>query len=96
MTCDNATENASCAKKMGCTDDDPKFPNPSPEYEGEFIWWYFDPPHLLKLFRNHFLDQGKKKTKKILINLLDVLLSGFQIGLCKFQSCIITRKAKNM
>ena len=65
MTCDNATENASCAKKMGCTDDDPKFPNPSPEYEGEFIWWYFDPPHILKLFRNHFLDQGKKNDQFI-------------------------------
>ena len=78
MTCDNATENASCAKKMGCTDDDPKFPNPSPEYEGEFIWWYFDPPHILKLFRNHFLDQGKKNVLKDTINLLDILFSGIQ------------------
>ena len=59
MTCDSASDNRGCANKLGVTEDSPKFPNPSPEYEGEFIYWMFDAVHLIKLIRNHFIDQGK-------------------------------------
>ena len=56
VTCDNHSENHSLAKKLGCTDDLPRFPNP--DKEGEYIFFFFDPVHLIKLVRNHLIDQG--------------------------------------
>ena len=44
--------------KLGCTDDEPKFPNPSIGHEGEFVWFLFDAVHLIKCLRNHLIDQG--------------------------------------
>ena len=58
ITCDNHTSNVSLGKKLGVTDDDPKFPNPSIGHEGEFIWFLFDAVHLIKCLRNHLIDQG--------------------------------------
>ena len=58
ITADNHTTNVSLAKKLGCTDDDPKFPNPSVGREGDFIYFLFDPVHLIKCLRNHLIDQG--------------------------------------
>ena len=58
ITADNHPSNVSLAKKLGCTDDDPKFPNPSVGHEGEFVWFLFDAVHLIKCLRNHLIDQG--------------------------------------
>ena len=32
--------------------------NPSPEYEGQRIYFIFDVVHIIKLLRSHFIDQG--------------------------------------
>ena len=32
--------------------------NPSPEYEGQRIYFIFDAVHIIKLLRSHFIDQG--------------------------------------
>ena len=55
--CDNHQDNQTLAKKLGVTDDLPQFPNP--DFEGELIFFFFDPVHLIKLVRNHLIDQGK-------------------------------------
>ena len=59
ITADNATDNGKCAERLGVTNDEPWFPNPSPEYEGELVYFFFDAVHLIKLIRNKFLDNGK-------------------------------------
>ena len=58
FTCDSAPDNRGLSNQLGITDDIPKFKNPSPEFENEYIWFMFDPVHLLKLLRNHLLDDG--------------------------------------
>ena len=32
--------------------------NPSPEYEGQRIYFIYDAVHIIKLLRSHFIDQG--------------------------------------
>ena len=46
-------------EELGVTDDKPYFLNPSPEYEGERIYFVMDVVHIAKLFRSHLIDQGK-------------------------------------
>ena len=62
ITCDNYVDNTKVAKSLGVTEDNPKFPNPSPKYAGEWIYWMYDPVHLLKLIRNHLIDQGLQRS----------------------------------
>ena len=59
ITVDNYSSNRTLANQLGVTNDNPKFPNPSKEYEGEYIYFLFDIVHSLKLLRSHFVDQGK-------------------------------------
>ena len=59
ITVDNYSSNRKLANQLGVTNDSPKFPNPSKEYEGEYIYFLFDIVHSLKLLRSHFIDQGK-------------------------------------
>lgn len=48
--------NSGLLGELGATEDRPYFPNPfDPERP---IFAYPDPPHMLKLLRNHVLDQG--------------------------------------
>ena len=58
IVCDNYIDNQKLAQSLGATEDNPRFPNPSERFAGEFIYFLFDPVHLLKLMRNHFIDQG--------------------------------------
>ena len=58
ITCDNYPDNQALARDLGITDELPRFPNPSPDKKGEFIYFLFDVVHCLKLLRNHLLDQG--------------------------------------
>jgi hypothetical protein len=76
ITADNATDNQTCAKRLGVTNDSPWFPNPSPEYEGELVYFFFDAVHLIKLIRNKFLDNGKFNTPQSRYNrkILKVLM----------------------
>lgn len=59
ITADSAPDNRNLANQLGVTDDSPYFPNPSPQHKGEVIYFLFDAVHLLKLMRNHLIDQGK-------------------------------------
>ena len=58
VTCDNATDNTKLAKSLGVTENNPRFPNPSEKFAGEHIYFMYDPVHLIKLLRNHLIDQG--------------------------------------
>ena len=69
--------NVAVANSLGITLDKPFFPHPC--QTGEKIWWFHDVPHLLKLIRNHFLDDGfvlpsgTIVSKQDMTNLLDKL-----------------------
>ena len=58
ITCDNYSDNRTLAKQLGVTEELPRFQNPSPGKENDFIYFLYDPVHLMKLMRNHLLDQG--------------------------------------
>ena len=55
-TCDMAKSNQSLATALGVTAETPYFENPC--RPGSNIYWFFDPVHLVKLIRNHLIDQG--------------------------------------
>ena len=55
-TCDNAKSNQSLALSLGVTPENPRFENPC--RPGSFVYWFFDPCHLIKLVRNHLIDEG--------------------------------------
>ena len=50
--------NQGLARKLGVTIEEPYFPNPSANRQGEKIYWMYDAPHLLKLMRNWLIDDG--------------------------------------
>ena len=50
--------NQGLARKLGVTEEEPYFPNPSANRQGEKIYWMYDAPHLLKLMRNWLIDDG--------------------------------------
>ena len=52
--------NQGLARKLGVTTENPRFPNPSKNRSGQYIYWFYDAPHLLKLMRNWLLDDGFK------------------------------------
>ena len=55
-TCDMAKSNQKLSKELGVTIESPRFENPS--RPGKWIYWFYDPVHLIKLVRNHLIDQG--------------------------------------
>lgn len=64
---------SSIVEGIGCSPEKPFFRNP---FSGGIIFVFADVPHLLKLIRNHFLDDGfiingKVITKQPLIELLE-------------------------
>ena len=58
VCCDMARPNVKCAEGLGVTTEQTWFPHPSPERKGQRVYWFYDPVHLLKLFRNWLLDDG--------------------------------------
>jgi len=56
MTCDGGSSNLALLKKLGINTDHTSFPNPADRNRQIFI--FYDVPHLLKLIRNHILDEG--------------------------------------
>jgi hypothetical protein len=76
-TSDMGPTNVAVANSLKITPDKPYFPHPC--RKGEKIWWFYDIPHLLKLIRNHFIDDGfvlpsgKIISKNDMINLLSQL-----------------------
>ena len=56
VTCDMARSNQKLGKSLGVTVDNPRFPNPC--RPNNFVYWFYDPVHLIKLVRNHLIDQG--------------------------------------
>ncbi len=75
VCCDNASPNRALAKSLGVTTEQPFFANPDPSRTSVIVW-FFDVPHILKLLRNHLLDQGF------------TLGSGTHIGKCHFVDLI--------
>ena len=55
-TCDMARTNQTLAKSLGVTTDNPRHENPC--RPGSFVYWFYDPSHLIKLVRNHLIDGG--------------------------------------
>ena len=55
-SCDMARSNQKLAKSLGVTEETPYFPNPSRPASN--IFWFYDICHLMKLVRNHLIDQG--------------------------------------
>ena len=55
-SCDMARTNQTLAKSLGVTAEEPFFQNPS--RPNSHIYWFYDVSHLIKLVRNHLLDQG--------------------------------------
>ena len=55
--------NQGLARALGVTIENPRFPNPSKSREGDFIYWLYDAPHILKNMRNWLLDDGFKERK---------------------------------
>ena len=55
-TCDNARSNQTLAKALGVTPENPRHENPC--RPGLFVYWFYDPSHLIKLVRNHLIDGG--------------------------------------
>ena len=55
-SCDMARTNQTLAKSLGVTAEEPYFQNPS--RPNSHIYWFYDVSHLIKLVRNHLLDQG--------------------------------------
>ena len=62
--------NQGLARALGVTIENPRFPNPSKSRAGEFIYWFYDAPHLLKLMRNWLLDAGFKLKGELVIIML--------------------------
>ena len=58
VVCDMGTKNDQCKKELGVTMEKPWFQNPCAESPNERVFWYHCIPHLMKLMRNHFLEQG--------------------------------------
>ena len=56
MTCDGGTSNQALHKSLGVNTDNTSFPNPADPTRKIYI--FLDVPHLLKLIRNHILDEG--------------------------------------
>ena len=56
VTCDMAKSNQKLAKMLGVSPESPRFENPS--RPNSFIYWFYDPSHLIKLVRSHLIDQG--------------------------------------
>lgn len=56
VVCDLGTKNRSVWKGLNVTETNSCFPNP--QYEDKRVWVFSDVPHLFKLMRNHFLDEG--------------------------------------
>ena len=48
--------NQKCAKDLGVTVEHPYFENPC--RPGFYVYWFYDPSHLIKLVRNHLIDGG--------------------------------------
>ena len=68
LTCDNYVDNTKLSKALGVTNEKPYFPHPTrPE---ENIYFMFDPVHILKLLRNHLIDQGKLKSRTLTDNVI--------------------------
>ena len=62
--------NQGLARKLGVTIENPRFPNPSESRKGEFIYWIYDAPHLLKLLRNWLLDDGFRLEGELAIRVI--------------------------
>ena len=73
--------NQGLARKLGVTIENPRFENPSQSRKGEYIYWMYDAPHLLKLLRNWLLDQGFKLEGEQVIIMCLVLLKITYINL---------------
>ena len=58
VVCDMGTKNDNVKKELGVTIEQPWFQNPCAERPNARVFWYHCIPHLMKLMRNHFLDQG--------------------------------------
>ncbi len=56
MTCDSGPSNQALLKQLGITIDKTSFSNPADSSREIFV--FQDVPHLLKLIRNHILDEG--------------------------------------
>ena len=56
ITMDNGGDNVSLASSLEVEPDQPFFQHPT--REGEKVFFFFDPVHLLKLMRNHILEKG--------------------------------------
>ena len=71
-TCDMGPANRGLAKSLGVTRDKPFVDHP--DHPGVKVWWLYDPPHLLKLLRLHFLKSGFRLQSGTVIN-RDMLLA---------------------
>ena len=58
VVCDMGTKNDQVKKELGVTIEQPWFQNPCADRPNARVFWYHCMPHLFKLMRNHFLDQG--------------------------------------
>ena len=56
VTCDSGPSNQAALRKLGITKENTSFPNPLDPNRQIFV--FLDVPHLLKLIRNHALDEG--------------------------------------
>jgi hypothetical protein len=63
--------NVAVANSLEITMEKPFFPHPC--RPGEKIWWFFDIPHLLKLIRNHFIDDGFVLPSGTVVSKLDMI-----------------------
>ena len=70
-TSDMGPTNVSLANSLKINPENPFFPHPC--REGEKIWYFYDIPHLLKLIRNHFIDDGFILPSGKIISKLDMI-----------------------
>ena len=58
IVCDMGTKNDKVKKELDVTIEKPWFQNPCADRPNSKVYWYHCMPHLIKLMRNHFVDQG--------------------------------------
>ena len=56
VSSDGGTKNQGLATALGISHENPRFPHP--HRDGWSIYWFWDPPHILKKCRDHLVDKG--------------------------------------
>ena len=83
LTCDNAPNNIGLWNQLGISIDNTSFPNPVTQ---DPVFIFSDPPHLIKLLRNHLLDSGFKLKNGEIVN-KQLYLSLLQIVNSEVREC---------